>query len=172
MAAYCSISLAGWRHVGMEAGTMIRYSSEVTISRPPRAVYDALLDPDLYPRWTDMVDVSFAGASVPSVGMRGRFRLSKGPIKGMLDMELTGLDPDRRVAFHVTHPTLDWNAVSTLVPTDGGTRLTYAGELRLLGWRRLLEPLVAREVRQGEAAEALKLKALLEAIPEPTSQTA
>jgi hypothetical protein len=31
----------------------------------------------------------------------------------------------------------------------------------------LLEPLVGSEVRQGEAAEAVRLKALLEAIPDP-----
>lgn len=147
---------------------MIRYSSEVTIARPPRAVYEALLDGDLYPKWTDMVDVSFDRAGAPRVWMRGRFRLAKGPIKGMLDMELTELDPDRRVVFQVTHPTLDWKAVSTLVPAGDGTRLTYAGELRMHGWRRLLEPLVAREVRGGEAGEALRLKALLEAAPAPS----
>ena len=74
---------------------MIRYSSEVTIARPPRAVYEALLDPDLYPEWTDMVDVSFEGGKASKVGTRGRFRMAKGPGKGMLDMELTELDPDR-----------------------------------------------------------------------------
>ena len=51
---------------GHDRGTggrdMIRYSSEVTIARPPHAVYEALLDPGLYPKWTDMVDVSFDGA--------------------------------------------------------------------------------------------------------------
>ena len=117
-----------------------------------------------------MVDVSFDGTSGPVVGMRGRFRMAKGPITGMLDMELTELDPDRRIVFRVTHPRLDWNAVSTLVPADDGTRLTYAGELRLRGWRRLLEPLVAREVRQGEAGEAVRLKALLEAAPDSGAQ--
>lgn len=40
---------------------MIRYSSEVTIELPPHAVYEALLDPSLYPRWTGMVDVSLDG---------------------------------------------------------------------------------------------------------------
>ena len=142
---------------------MIRYSSEVTIARPPHAVYQALLDPDLYSKWTDMVDVSFDGAGTPQVGGKGRFRLAKGPIKGMLEMELTELDPDRRIVFVVTHPSLDWKAVSTLGPDGPGTRLTYAGELRMRGWRRLLEPLAAREVRAGEAAEAQRLKALLEA---------
>ena len=71
-----------------------------------------------------------------------------------------------RVVFRVTHPSLDWTAVSTLAPAGSGTTLTYAGDLRLLGWRRLLEPFVAREVRSSEAAEAVRLKGLLEAAPE------
>jgi uncharacterized protein YndB with AHSA1/START domain len=146
---------------------MIQYSSDVTIARPPQAVYEALLDPDLYSQWTDMVDVSFDGSGAPGIGTKGRFRMAKGPFKGMLEMEVTELVPDRRIVFHVTHPELDWVADSTLEPVGAGTRLTYAGQLRLLGWRRLLEPLMGREVRQGEAAEALRLKALLEATPEP-----
>ncbi len=151
---------------------MIHYSSEVTIARPPHAVYEALLDPGLYPKWTDMVDVSFDGADTPRVGTRGRFRLAKGPIKGTLEMEVTELDPDRRVVFRVTHPSLDWTAVSTLAAAGSGTRLTYAGELRMRGWRRLLEPLAGREVRNGEAAEAVRLKALLEAAPDPAAPSA
>jgi uncharacterized protein YndB with AHSA1/START domain len=148
---------------------MIHYSSEVTIDRPPHVVYEALLDPDLYPQWTDMVDVSFDGNGDPGVGTKGRFRMAKGPFKGMLAMELTELERDRRVVFHVTHPDLDWVAVSTLEPVGEGTRLTYAGDLRLLGWRRVLEPLMGREVRQGEAAEAVRLKTVLEAAPAPTA---
>ena len=73
--------------------------------------------------------------------------------------------------FRVTHPTLEWKAVSTLAAAGTGTRLTYAGDLRLRGWRRLLEPIMAREVRRGEASEALQLKALLEATPDPAAQT-
>lgn len=151
---------------------MIRYSSDVTIARPPHAVYEALLDPDLYPKWTDMVDVAFDGDDGLRVGTRGRFRLAKGPIKGILDMQLTELDPDRRVVFEVTHPALDWRSVSTIAAVGDGTRLTYAGELRMLGWRRLLEPLAAREVRNGEAAEAVRLKALLEADHDPATPAA
>lgn len=142
---------------------MIRYSSEVTIERPPHEVFEALLDPDLYPQWTDMVDVAFDGADRPQVGTRGRFRLARGPIKGMLDMELTGLEADRRVDFRITHPSLDWDSVATLEAAGTGTRMTYAGEIRLRGWRRLLEPFLAGEVRRGEAREARRLKAILEA---------
>ena len=151
---------------------MIGYSSEVTIARPPREVFEALLDPERYAQWTDMVDMSFDAADRPRVGTRGRFRLAKGPIKGMLEVELTELEPDRRVVFQIAHPSLDWRSVAALEPAGTGTRLTYAGEIRLHGWRRLLEPLVAGEVRRGEGGEALRLKELLEGSPAPATAIA
>jgi uncharacterized protein YndB with AHSA1/START domain len=150
---------------------VIHDSSEVTIDRPPREVYEALLDPGRYAQWTDMVDMSFDAAEAPRVGTRGRFRLAKGPIKGMLDVEVTELEPDRRIVMRITHPTLDWTATSTLAPVGAMTHLTYAGEMRLKGWRRILEPIAAREARRGEAGEAIRLKRLLEAAPEADGST-
>lgn len=144
---------------------MIRYASEVTIDRPPRVVIDALLDPERLEQWTPMADVEFDGPGRPAVGTTGRFRMTEGPFKGLLDMEIVELDPDRTVVFHVTHPALEWTSRSTASAEGAGTRFTYAGELRLKGWRRLLEPIMAGEVRRGEANEALRLKALLEAEP-------
>ena len=141
---------------------MIRYSSDVIIDRPPSAVFDALLDPALYAKWTPMVDVAFEDAGPARVGMRGTFRMAEGPIKGRLDMELVDLEPDRRVTFRVTHPSLVWLATTSLRPEGPGTRVTYAGEMSFLGWRRLLEPLMGGEVSRGEATEIRRFKALLE----------
>lgn len=141
---------------------MIRYSSEVTINRPPSVVFQALLDPNLYAQWTPMADVTFEDAGPPGVGTRGRFRMTEGPFKGPLKMEIVELEPDRRVAFQVSHPALDWRSVTTLREDGSGTRVTYAGEMSLRGWRRILEPIMGGEVSKGEAAEIRKLKALLE----------
>lgn len=142
---------------------MIRYTSDVTIDRPPSEVFAALLDPVLAGEWTPMVDMSFEDDGPPRIGQRGRFRLAEGPIKGLLDMEIVEFEPDRRVAYRVTHPSLLWRAVTSLRPEGSGTRVTYAGEMSLRGWRRILEPIMGGEVRKGEAGEILKLKALLEA---------
>jgi uncharacterized protein YndB with AHSA1/START domain len=142
---------------------MIKYSSDVIINRSPSEVFDALLDADLYSKWSPMADVEFDGGGRPSVGTTGRFRMTEGPFKGMLEMRIAELDPARRLVFNVTHPAADWTAISTVAPEGNGTRLTYAGELAFKGWRRLIEPLVAGEVRKGEAKEAMQLKALLEA---------
>jgi uncharacterized protein YndB with AHSA1/START domain len=141
---------------------MIRYSSEVTIDRPPRAVYEALLDPERYAEWTPMSDMAFDDGP-HRVGQRGHFQMNEGPIKGRLEMEIVELDPDRKVSFRVTHPSLDWISANTIQPDGEGSRLTYAGELSFRGAMRLMEPFMRGEVERGEASEALRLKALLEA---------
>ena len=144
---------------------MIRYSSKVTIQRSPAEVLDALLDPSRYAEWTDMVDMQFGGAGRLGLGKKGTFRFAKGPISGPLDMEVTELEADRRLVIRITHPSLDWTSVSTLAAEGAGTRLTYAGELQLKGWRRILEPMVARELGDGEAKEVQRLKTILERGP-------
>ena len=152
---------------------MIRYSSMVTIKRPPGDVFAALLDPERYSQWTPMVDTRFHDPE-PRVGTRGEFRMEGGPLKGRYEMEIVALDPDRRLDFRVDGSSLRWNAHIGLEP-DGvaGTRMTYAGDLSLLGWRRLLEALFAGEVRSGEAKEAERLRDVLESEgPSITTATA
>jgi uncharacterized protein YndB with AHSA1/START domain len=151
---------------------VIRYSSEVSIARAPHDVFAALLDPERYAQWTPMTDMVFEGSGPPRIGQRGSFRLAEGPIKGRLEMEIVELDTDRRIVFRVTHPALDWKAVNTIQPDGAGSRLTYAGEMSLRGWRRLLEPVMGGEIRNGEAKEALRLKELLEAEPTAASDAA
>ena len=144
---------------------MISYESRVVIDRPADAVYAALTDPERFPEWTDMVDVRFDGGP-PHVGDRGQFRLASGPIKGDLAIEVIDVEPERRIVYRIDHPWLSWRAISELTPSGGGTELRYAGEVRLRGLRRLLEPFVAGEIRAGERTEAERLKVLLEVAPQ------
>lgn len=141
---------------------MIRYSTVVLINRPPADVLAALLDPGLYPRWTEMVDTSFDGPAPPGVGTRGRFRLPAGPLKGDYSMQIVDLQDARRLDIRIEGAALTWLSRTTLEPEGGRTRMTYAGEISLRGWRRLLEPLMAREAQAGEAKEAERFKELVE----------
>ena len=58
---------------------MIRYSSEVTINRPPSVVFEALLDADLFAQWTPMTEVAYEDAGPPRVGTRVRFSMTECP---------------------------------------------------------------------------------------------
>ena len=150
---------------------MIHYSTVVTIERTPSDVLAALLDAELYGRWTEMVDTRFDGPGTPTVGTRGEFKLPAGPLKGRYDMEIVRLEPDRRLDIRIDGPSLRWLSNITLEPAGDGTRMTYAGDISLLGWRRLLEPLMAREAQAGEAKEAERFKELLEAPAEAVAST-
>jgi uncharacterized protein YndB with AHSA1/START domain len=152
---------------------MIRYSSEVSIARSPHDVFEALLDAKTYERWTDMTEARFDTTGRPGVGTRGSFRMPGGPLKGGYAMEILELEPDRRLVMHVSSSNLDWKAVTTLVPDGPGTRMTYAGEIALKGWMRVLEPMMAGEAQRGEAKEAERFKALMESeVPAPASPSA
>lgn len=152
---------------------MIRYSSSVTINRPPRDVYQFLLDPRRYSEWTPMVDMRYDDTREPEVGGGGSFRLERGPLKGSLAYRITELDEQRQIVWQIAHPAADWMAIARLMPDGQATRLEYGGEIRLRGWRRLLEPLLAAETRAGEGREVQRLKELLEMhAPVPASATA
>lgn len=143
---------------------MIRYETRTRIERPPAAVFEALLDADLYGKWTDMTDTRFeTGAGGIGLGTRGSFQLPKSPFKGVLDMEVVEFEPDRRVVFRVTHPSLTWIGWSETQPDGEATLFIYGGEVTLHGWRRILEPMMKAEFAAGEAKEVERLKALLEA---------
>jgi len=142
---------------------MIRYHSEATIERSTSDVFSFLLDAERYSEWTEMTDTSWEDSGPPRVGSRGRFRLPGSPFGGDLDMEIVEFEADQRVVFRITHPSVTWIARSIVSPDGDGTHLTYAGEMTIHGWRRILEPMIRAEVSRGEAAEVDRLKALLEA---------
>jgi uncharacterized protein YndB with AHSA1/START domain len=143
---------------------VIRYETKTHIERPPKAVFEAVLDADLYDQWTEMTDTRFdAGPDGIGLGTRDRFRLPNSPFKGDLEVEVVEFEADRRVAFRVTHPSLTWIATAETQPEGTGTLFVYGGEMTLHGWRRLLEPMMKSEIVAGEAKEAERLKALLEA---------
>jgi hypothetical protein len=78
-------------------------------------------------------------------------------------VEITKFEPGRLIGFKTTSGPVDWSGAWEVRPLDAGrTEVTAAGDMRLHGLRRLLEPLMAGEVRKSEAAELVKLRTKLE----------
>lgn len=145
---------------------MFSYASEVPVARPPDETFEAVIDIARWQEWTDMREVVPDAPGTPGIGSTGTFTLA-GPFRGPIRYELTALDPGRRVEYRVTHSAFDWRAEMMVGPDAEGSRLATSGDYRLRGWWRLLEPLVAQEVRRREASELTRLKAILEASPAP-----
>lgn len=147
---------------------MIRYASEVTISRPPSEVFPYLVEREKQALWADVPMEPLTEGPLRT-GSRMRLTFGKGPLSASLTLEMTAVDPNERTAFTtVSQGGIHWDGAYRLEPTaDGtGTRLSQEGTLTFSGLWRLAEPLVGAEIRRGEIAELEKLKAVLERAPE------
>ena len=144
---------------------MFAYASEVSVERPPAEVFAAVIDIERWTEWTDMRSVQHDQAGPVRVGSAGTFALPGGLFTGPVRYELTTLDPDRRVVYEMAHPAFEWRAELRVEPDGAASRLATSGTFKLHGWRRLLQPIIAREVARGEADELVRLKTILEAAP-------
>jgi carbon monoxide dehydrogenase subunit G len=137
----------------------------------PQAAYDFIAD--------------FANANVWDPGTATSRRIDDGPIRVGSRFELgvriagsvrpmayriVELDPGRRVVLAGSGSGVEATDTISFEPSPAGTRIDYRADIRLTGWRRLLEPLagdafarIAREARDGmrrtldERARALEV---------------
>jgi uncharacterized protein YndB with AHSA1/START domain len=147
---------------------MIRFASEVTISRPTGEVFPYLIERDKQALWSDVPMTPLTEGPL-GAGSRMRLTFGKGPLRASLTLELTAVEPGQRVAFKtVSDGGIQWTGEYRLVPTaDGaGTHLAQEGTLEFRGLWRLAEPLIGSEIQRGEIAELEKLKAVLTSTPE------
>lgn len=154
---------------------MISYGSAVVIDRPLDEVASFALDPDSHTRWMgDVVSVKRLSEGDLAVGSRFQYGIRKGPMAFDPTFRVVALEPGRRIDYQ-SEPggPLTWTASLAFEPVgDGRTRVSSTGRIGFTGVRRLLEPLMAGEVRSGEAAELEALKNVLEQGAKPaTSNT-
>lgn len=151
---------------------MIKYGSDIVIDRPVREVSSFALDPDSHPRWMgDVVNVKRLSDGDLAVGSRFRYAIRKGPMAFDPTFRVMAYDPDHRIEYQ-SEPggPLSWTASLEFEPVgDGQTRVRSIGRIGFNGLRRLLEPLMAGEVRAGEAAELVALKQVIEQRPRPVT---
>lgn len=146
---------------------MISFKTEQTIDRPAREVWSYAADITRHPEWMGVLDARLISGQPTEIGARGIERLKLGPRKVDVDLEVSESIPAQRIAWRMAggspfrgDVTLD---LESLGPDR--TRAVWSGSIGLTGWWRLIEPLMAAEVKTGEAAELRRLKERLEATP-------
>lgn len=141
---------------------MIPYSSEVTIERPPAEVFPWLVEPSKQVRWSDVPMTPLTEGPLRE-GSRMRLSFGRGPLHASLDLEISSLEPNARMAFiTVSNGGIQWEGAYDLTPADGGTRVRQQGMLRFRGLWRVLEPMIGAEIKHGEIAELERLKKVVE----------
>jgi hypothetical protein len=122
-------------------------------------------EPPNYAKWMTGITSSEA-LSAPPTGAGSRVRMvgKLGPWKVDGPIEITEYDANRKFGMKMVIPGVmqfqaTWNFETS---GPGATRIFETGKAGLLGFWKLLEPLMAGEVKNGEAEELKKIKSLLE----------
>lgn len=143
---------------------MINYQSDVIVNRPMEEVYRLASDVTRYDDWTEMTGTHLVSGENLKVGSQMETTLKMGPMKQLMVFQLAELRENLRLGYKtVSKGALEWDADLAFEPQGlSSTRMVSSGQIRLNGLLKLLEPLVAGEIRSGEAKELVKFKALVE----------
>jgi uncharacterized protein YndB with AHSA1/START domain len=140
---------------------MIKYESAVAVGRPPAEVFRYLVEPAKQALWSD-VPMRQVTPGDMTAGSRMEVTFGKRPLKAVLGLEITGLDPGSRMAFKTYSGPIRWEGEYRLEADDGGTKVRQHGTLEFTGLWRLVAPLVGAEIKSGEIKELERLKAAAE----------
>ena len=141
---------------------MSRYSHTVEIRRPAEEVFAFVTDPAAYPRWQpSLVRVEPHAPGPLRLGSEAT------EVRRFLGRELETTwtcvehEPGRRSAIESDEGPVPFRGTFVLEPCGGGTRFTWIVETRGAA-ARLGGPLVGRATKRELAANAGRLKRLLE----------
>jgi len=155
---------------------MIRFQTEQTINRPALEIWSYAADITRHPEWMGILDARLVSGRPTDIGARAVERVRLGPRTFELGLEVSKSVPAQRIAWRMAGGSpLVGEVTLDLEPLGSErTRAVLSGAIGLSGWWRVVEPLIATEVRAGEAGELRRLKETLESAPatDPTGQRA
>jgi uncharacterized protein YndB with AHSA1/START domain len=144
---------------------MLRYSSSVTINRPPEAIFPYMTDTVRQGEWSDVQMKRLDGRTGDLViGSRLQVSFGMGPMKANVGLEITEIEPNKRMAWTSFSGPIKWDGEYQLERTASGdgTVVSQAGTLKFTGLWRAMEPMAGAEISRGEVKELERLKAVVE----------
>jgi uncharacterized membrane protein len=134
----------------------------VVINRPLEEVFSFVADGETAMKWRPgVLDVKhLSGEGVGAVYRQG----VKGPGGRRIaaDYEVTALEPNRRIAFKAIAGPVRPSGEYRFEASDGGTKVSFALNAELGGWKKLLMGRAVQSTMDAEMATLENLKRLLE----------
>jgi carbon monoxide dehydrogenase subunit G len=153
---------------------MIRIEESIQVRQPRDRVFEFLTDLDNLAKWqTGVVQSKPLSQGPVRVGYQFEETAKVGPWKLHNVCTVTDLKANERFAFEAkSSGPLDYEGSFNLQPVAGGTRLTLSGSARLKGLWRLLQPVLAGDLRKETRTEMETIRRLLEGEPSNSAQPA
>ncbi len=140
---------------------MSRFEHTILIERPPEAVFAFIHDFEKIGRWQPHV---LESKQPEHLGVGTELQQTRQFFGQRIEstFRITAYEPPRTSSFETTSGEVPMNGTYTLEPLDGGTKLTWRGEIHEGGVLRLAEPVFARMAQRELETSFSHLKDLLE----------
>jgi uncharacterized protein YndB with AHSA1/START domain len=149
---------------------VIRIDISTQINRPRDEVFEFLTSVENLPKWQSGVVQSKAISDGPArVGFQYEETAKVAFWKLHTVCTVTDIKTNERFAFVAkSDGPIDYEGRFDLQPVAGGTRLSLTGSARLKGLWRLLQPVLAGDLRKETRTELETIRRLVEAAAEPS----
>ena len=149
------------------SGIVITYDGAATINRSAEEVFVFASAPVNLPKWSDVSDVQKLTDGPMGLGSRVRLAMGQKPMRAIAEFEISEWEENRAWTWKTVPPLwIIWDASYRIEPLGPSScRITTEGQITLNGMRRVLEPMVRREVAKREQDELDLLRELLDGTP-------
>jgi uncharacterized protein YndB with AHSA1/START domain len=136
----------------------------ITIDRPVADVYRVLTTPELTPSWSaNAIEEHVMTPGLVGVGSRRRAtvrRFGGGTTEN--EIEITELEPERRVAVRSIESLMPFTSSRRFTPDDAGTRVDRRWDFALSGWLRPFDGLLALMFECAFRRDLERLKSMMD----------
>lgn len=144
----------------------IYYEYDVIIERPVEEVYAYISDVSNASEWMPWADeTAVINGPEPSGIAEGQRRLIKQRDFGIQSetvLEATDIDPGRSYTFESVEGPVDFRGEYCFEPVEEGTQLTRTYQVELPGLTRIMEPVMARQMKRQWESDLERVKDILE----------
>ena len=141
---------------------MIQHEVTIHLNRPVEQVFAFLMDTTQLTTWqTNLIKIDKITEGPLRMGSRFQEVRRRGRKESRIQGEITAFEPNKR--FETKTSTKPQVTVSYLLePEEGGTRVKHKFVMLTSGFMRLLEPMIAKSIREENNMDFENLKRVLE----------
>ena len=143
---------------------MIEYKSDIIVNKPVKDVFALIKNVSRLDEWTDMTGTRLVSGGTLKAGSQIETTIKFGPVNQKMTFEVVEYEENRKLSFKtISKGSVAWDAEYVFSPeSDSTTKVISSGQLRLSGLLKVSEPMLAGEIRSGEAKELVRYKELVE----------
>jgi hypothetical protein len=129
---------------------VIEFADSIDVAQSPARVFAFVSDLDNLPKiQSDVVQSTVLDPGTVHVGTRFEEVVKVGPRRVTAQCVVTEYEPERRMAFRANSKVVNYHAGFLVEPAGEGSRVTIEGTAELQGLWRLMQPLLAADIRKG-----------------------